>query len=100
MARKFSVLCYSGAGVSPASLAHTLKSLRALLSPYYTVNPITTETLLADPWHTQCALLVFPGGRDIPFHAALQGKGNELIQKFVREGGSFLGICAGGYYGQ
>ena len=99
MARKFSVLVYSGAGVSPSSLHHTLKSLRLLLSPYYTVTSISTSSLLTDPWFTSCALLVLPGGRDIPYHTDLAGKGNEVISKFVREGGSYLGICAGGYYG-
>lgn len=99
MPRKFSVLIYSGPGVSPSSLSHTLKSLRSLLSPYYTVNALTPESLLADPWTTQCALLIFPGGRDIPFHEMLKGRGNELIAGFVRGGGSFMGICAGGYYG-
>lgn len=99
MARKFSVLVYSGAGVSPSSLHHTIKSLRLLLSPYYTVIPITTSSLLSDPWATSCALLVFPGGRDTPYHNDLEGKGNELIGSFVRGGGCYLGICAGGYYG-
>ena len=41
-----------------------------------------------------------PGGADLPYCADLNGRGNELIRQFVEEGGgSYLGLCAGGYYG-
>ena len=46
-----------------------------------------------------CCLLVMPGGRDLPYVDRLRGKGNENISRFVRDGGSYLGICAGAYYG-
>ncbi len=46
-----------------------------------------------------CGLLVMPGGRDLPYVARLQGRGNELIRTFVGDGGGYLGLCAGGYYG-
>lgn len=46
-----------------------------------------------------CRLLVMPGGRDLPFCSRLNGPGNQQIRDFVRSGGSYLGICAGGYYG-
>lgn len=39
-----------------------------------------------------------PGGRDLPYVASLQGRGNKAIKTFVQGGGSYLGICAGGYY--
>lgn len=44
-------------------------------------------------------MLVIPGGADLPYCQALNGEGNKKIQQFVRKGGKFLGICAGGYYG-
>jgi glutamine amidotransferase-like uncharacterized protein len=50
-------------------------------------------------WQPNTALLIFPGGRDLPYHAALKGEGNRQISKFVASGGNYLGICAGGYYG-
>lgn len=46
-----------------------------------------------------CQLLVMPGGRDLPYCSKLNGHGNEKIREFVRNGGSYLGLCAGGYYG-
>jgi biotin---protein ligase len=46
-----------------------------------------------------CALLVFPGGADLGYCSSLNGKGNSRISQFVRQGGAYLGFCAGGYYG-
>jgi glutamine amidotransferase-like uncharacterized protein len=43
--------------------------------------------------------LIIPGGADLPYVRKLNGLGNQQIQHYVSEGGSFLGICAGGYYG-
>ena len=40
-----------------------------------------------------------PGGRDLPYCKELDGAGNQEIGQFVKEGGSYLGICAGAYYG-
>lgn len=40
-----------------------------------------------------------PGGRDIPYCQELNGEGNKRIRHFVENGGSYLGICAGAYYG-
>lgn len=30
---------------------------------------------------------------------SLNGEGNRRIDQYVRRGGSYLGLCAGGYYG-
>lgn len=45
------------------------------------------------------SLFIMPGGRDRPYHAALKGIGNAQIRAFVENGGTYLGICAGAYYG-
>lgn len=45
------------------------------------------------------SLFIMPGGRDRPYHAALKGEGNAQIRSFVENGGTYLGICAGAYYG-
>jgi biotin--protein ligase len=44
-------------------------------------------------------MLVMPGGADLGYCAVLNGKGNSRIKRFVQDGGSYLGLCAGGYYG-
>lgn len=74
-------------------------TLRRLLSPNYAVIPIAESVILKEPWASTCALLVFPGGADLGYCKALNGQGNRYIADYVRRGGSYLGLCAGGYYG-
>lgn len=74
-------------------------SLRRLLSPNYAVIPVGETVLLKEPWMPTCALLVIPGGGDLGYCRVLNGEGNRRIADFVRRGGSYLGLCAGGYYG-
>lgn len=42
---------------------------------------------------------MFPGGADLGYCRVLNGEGNRRIADYVRRGGSYLGFCAGGYYG-
>lgn len=95
------VLVYSGPGVSPLSLSHTLLTLSLLLSPHYTVQPATPDLLASQPWESHAALLAIPGGRDLPYVEALSIKSTiaKRIKEYVKQGGSFLGICAGAYFG-
>lgn len=44
------------------------------------------------------ALLIMPGGADLPYCAKLNGEGNRQIRRFIERGGAYLGICAGAYY--
>ncbi|KAL7419575.1 biotin holocarboxylase synthetase [Cryptotrichosporon argae] len=94
------VLVYSGPGVSPLSLSHTLLTLSLLLLPHYTVQPVSPATLATEPWEPNTALVVIPGGRDLPFVEEL-AKGGAVgrIKEYVRLGGRYLGLCAGAYFG-
>ena len=80
-------------------MRHCLYTLRRLLSPTYAVIPVTSDILLKEPWPSSCALLVFPGGADLAYCRTFNGEGNRRISRFVNAGGSYLGFCAGGYYG-
>lgn len=95
------VLVFSGPGVSPLSLSHTLLTLSLLLLSHYTVQRITPSALATQPWEPACALLVIPGGRDLPYVDELTTKTRvtKRIKEFVSEGGRYLGICAGAYFG-
>lgn len=42
---------------------------------------------------------MIPGGADLPYCRELDGKGTAAITKFLRNGGRYLGLCAGGYFG-
>lgn len=44
-------------------------------------------------------IFVMPGGADLPYCEKLDGEGNDNIRAYVEEGGTYLGICAGAYYG-
>lgn len=90
---------FTGNGSTVESVRHCLYSLRRLLSPNYAVIPVTDTVILQEPWTASCALLVFPGGADMGYCRSLNGEGNRIIERYVRRGGSYLGFCAGGYYG-
>lgn len=63
-----------------------------------TAQVISAEQILAGEL-ANAAMLIVPGGRDLPYCAKLNGRGNQLIREFVRHGGFYVGICAGAYYG-
>lgn len=115
--RKLNILVYSGAltkdewwanvdlmrstgnGSTVESVKHCLYTLRRLLSPNYAVIPVTGEMILKEPWTTNCAAFVVPGGADLGYYRTLNGEGNRKIRQFVQRGGVYIGFCAGGYYG-
>lgn len=65
----------------------------------YTVEMTDATAIRRGVLQERCQLLVLPGGRDLPYCSRLSGTGNKNIRDFVRRGGSYLGLCAGGYYG-
>ncbi|MBF5059561.1 BPL-N domain-containing protein [Candidatus Neptunochlamydia vexilliferae] len=86
------ILVYADEGVGPRSLKETCH-----LFP--SVKRVKHKTLIETDWEKETKLLIFPGGRDIPYDRALKGKGTAKIRRFVEEGGAYLGICAGAYFG-
>ncbi|GAA5967664.1 hypothetical protein JCM21900_006734 [Sporobolomyces salmonicolor] len=95
---KLNVLVYDGSGVSASSCDYLVQSLRTFLSHRYDIQLVSPKTLRDEPWTDSCALLVFPGGRDLPYLFDLSGKANRRIREWVHAGGRYLGICAGAYY--
>ncbi|GAA5982291.1 hypothetical protein JCM10908_004817 [Rhodotorula pacifica] len=92
------VLVYDGSGVAAASRDNTLRFLKSLLSQRYDVQTVTPRSIKEEPWADTCALLVFPGGRDLPYCHDLGEIGTRRIREWVRGGGRYLGICAGAYF--
>lgn len=118
------VLVYSdgGVGASEVCVAMTLSSVKKIIgqlgksssssscttpvindaAPVISsilVETTTAEEIVSTNLSDHCSLLIMPGGRDLPYVNKLQGRGNRNISDFVRNGGSYLGICAGAYYG-
>jgi biotin--protein ligase len=92
------IYIYNGEGVGPRATAQALRFI-SRLRPLYTVETINANAIINGEWHSSARLLIIPGGRDIPYHNALQGAGNRAIRSFVEAGGAYLGLCAGAYYG-
>ena len=82
------VLVYSGAEILPLSLTNVLTSLRNILFPHYTVQPITHSALTSQPWRISCALIVLPQFQK--HHSGLSTIANKQIGEFVEAGGKCL----------
>ncbi|CAO1614637.1 unnamed protein product [Sympodiomycopsis kandeliae] len=101
------ILLYSGPGVSTTALAHTKRALQELC-PSYDVRPTSALELALAPWQDTASLLVIPGGRDLPYVEEFskprrredgdETTAQEAVRDWVESGGSFIGICAGGYF--
>ncbi|QDE36866.1 hypothetical protein GR632_00800 [Chlamydia psittaci] len=95
------ILVYSDEGVSPYYLRHLMRWLRNSLPTEENLEicRVNGRFLLYDPlWELSARLLVIPGGADRPYHKILHGLGTARIDNYIREGGSYLGICAGAYF--
>ena len=62
-------------------------------------RPLSAQQVIEGGWEEETDLFIMPGGRDRLYHAALLGAGNLKIRSFVERGGTYLGLCAGAYYG-
>ncbi len=96
---KQTVYVYSDAGAGKDSLEQTFCTLRALVPDGYNVESIDAQGIKEGSWRREAALLVMPGGADLPYVKKLQGVGNQQIKQYVHQGGAYLGLCAGAYYG-
>lgn len=74
------------------------KALEALY-PKANIRTIDAEDILQGALDRSVFLFVMPGGADLYYCDQLNGKGNALIRAYVENGGTYLGICAGAYYG-
>lgn len=93
------VLVYADEGVDRLGLAQTLSTLQRFLAPScYKIKGVDASLLQKGTWKERCALLVIPGGRDLPYVSRLKGEGVAQIAAYVEEGGSYLGLCAGAYF--
>jgi hypothetical protein len=58
------------------------------------------DRMLRDGLLEDCDLLIVPGGPDAgeSYYAGLGDKGIENIRRFIREGGGYIGSCAGAFF--
>lgn len=87
------VAVYVGEGTS-AGKANVLATLKAM--PNVAVETLTAEDVRAGKLKG-CRLVVFPGGTGGGQAKALGEVGREQVKAFIKEGGGYVGICAGSY---
>ena len=93
------IYIYSDQGVSQESLTQTIHTMSFLFGSKYSIQKIDARQVIQGTWRKDAALFIMPGGADLPYVKALAGQGNQEIKKYVEQGGEYLGICAGAYYG-
>ena len=81
-------------GYPPPAVRALLRAGPDLACETVTVAEILTGCLTTGGF----TLLCMPGGF-APNYEQLGVAGNDIIRAFVREGGGFVGLCAGAYYG-
>eukprot|EP00794_Sanderia_malayensis_P011251 gene11251-12431_t len=96
------ILVYNDEGVSSVDIL--IKSLNSALNTVlekenYNLIIVSAHDLKCLQTFDGAVLLIIPGGRDLPYVEKLNGDGTLNIQKFVCNGGAYLGICAGAYFG-
>lgn len=85
---------YNDLGVSKESIKHCVHTLK-LYAPKYEIDYITAQEIIEEKCFQNTLLLILLGGRDLYYAQKLQDKGNDNIKNYLKNGGNFLGICAG-----
>jgi glutamine amidotransferase-like uncharacterized protein len=93
------IVIYSDEGVDGGSLKQLIRSLQQEVDlSQFAIVRMGAKDLIEQSWEGETALLIFPGGRDVFYHAALDGAGTDKIRLYVQNGGNYFGICAGAYF--
>ncbi|KAK7477189.1 hypothetical protein BaRGS_00031574, partial [Batillaria attramentaria] len=94
------VYIYDGEGAKPTSRVLLQSSMEHCLCPRtHTVTRITPEQIKKGDWRDGCAAVILGGGYDLGFIKALGHSGVKVLRDFVLDGGTYIGFCAGGYFG-
>jgi len=88
------VALYSGAGASGTGPKMLEETLRA--KGEFQVTRITPEDIRAGKLKN-FQILIMPGGVSSTQGVALGEDGREMVRKFIADGGTYVGICAGCY---
>ena len=89
---------YNDNGVSKECIEQTVSSLKRYIPEGFLIELMSANDILQGNELDQTHLFILPGGADLFYLEKLKGEGDRKIQQFIRNGGNFLGICAGSYY--
>lgn len=88
-----SILIYNDEGVSADSANALLNYFSHQQVSFVTGTDLQKAECLHDT-----KLFIIPGGRSLPYYEKLGKNGNNNIIQFVKNGGTYIGFCAGAYY--
>ncbi len=91
---KQTIYIYCDKGVGDFSLYSTQNYFTC-----YNIKLVTAKHIIKNGIPNTVHLFVMPGGADRFYAKKLNGLGNSIIKQYVEQGGTYLGICAGAYYG-
>lgn len=92
------IYIYQDDGVSE-STTNDIKKAFAELGKSYVTRTINSNHTKEGKWRLNAIAYFIPGGSGRKIHEKLKGDGNAHIREFVENGGVYIGICAGAYYG-
>ena len=92
--RPLKVIVYSGPGAPQKGVDHVVSVLKPFSQVSVTVaEPASFATLT----NATCDVVVFPGGSGSGQSKGLGEPGLKSVREFVKNGGGYVGICAGAY---
>ena len=80
---KSHIYIYAGPGAAAESLSQTIATLQELTPVAYTIHTIGFRQLKKSAWEQEAALLIMPGGADLPYTKYLSGEGTTKIRGYV-----------------
>ena len=96
------VYIYAGPATSLVSSVlafHNAHCLVFLLASSQVMDPAWIPHASTPAWMHEADIFVMPGGADRFYCHCLNGAPNSAIQRYVHQGGVYVGVCAGAYYG-
>jgi glutamine amidotransferase-like uncharacterized protein len=84
---------------SGSSFTTVVRAITQEVDSAYIVQAIIAGHLDRDNFFDDLDVFVMPGGADLPYCAKLNGSRNKRLRNWVEQGGIYLGLCAGAYYG-
>ena len=89
------IVLYEDYTFNNGSLFKALRNVFKGISPEF----MDADSVLNGALTQDVDLFIMPGGASRYVSAKLNGAGNAAIKAYVADGGTYLGICAGAYYG-
>ncbi len=80
-------------------LSHSFTALKNMFEWMNASAEAISASRIKDGWLDNYDILVFPGGPQSSYASELEDEGKEIIVDFVKNGGSYFGVCGGANFG-